>query len=113
MDNKNYNDALNLLLDNYPRIIPEHLKMKKHFLYNITSCYSILKNKEKTIEYLEKLFEVDNNIWFKIIMNTDLDEFKYTKEFINLMKKAIDIKKTINKNYNLCIIQYLEKYIYN
>jgi len=113
MDNKKYNDALNLLLQNYSRIIPEHLKMKKHFLYNITSCYSILKNKEQTIEYLEKLFEVDNNIWVKIIMNTDLDEFKYTNEFVNLMKKAIDIKKTINKNYNSAIIQYLENYIYN
>jgi hypothetical protein len=113
MDNNKYNDALNLLLDNYPRIIPEHLKMKKHFLYNITSCYSILKNKEKTIEYLEKLFEVDNNIWVKIIMNTDLDEFKYTIEFVNLMRKVINIKKVINKNYNLSIVGYLENYIYN
>jgi hypothetical protein len=113
MDNKKYNDALNLLLENYSRIIPEHLKMKKHFLYNITSCYSILKNKEQTIEYLEKLLEVDNNVWVKIIMNTDLDEFKYTTEFVNLMKKVINIKKTINKNYNSGIIQYLENYIYN
>lgn len=112
MDNNKYNDALNLLLENYPRIIPEHLKMKKHFLYNISSCYSILKNKEKTIEYLEKLFEVDNNIWVKIIMNTDLDEFKYSDEFLNLLRKVINLKKVINKNYNLTIMAYLENYIY-
>lgn len=89
------------IAEKYPEISDS-----KNAVYNVACCYSILKNYNKTLEYLAKAFELGYYNWAHMIIDTDLQEIINDKRFVNIVRKMIE-KDPIHQLWSLQLDPYL------
>lgn len=94
-DVKTFNALLSEYLSIYEKLSEEEKKQNSYILNNIyytLSCtYSLLNNKPSALTYLKKAIEVGYNDYGHVQNDTDLDNIRNEKEFVELNKK---LKKT-------------------
>ena len=94
-DVKTYNALLSEYLSIYEKLSEDEKKINSYILNNIyytLSCtYSLLNNKPSALTYLKKAIEVGYNDYGHVQNDTDLDNIRNEKEFVELNKK---LKKT-------------------
>ena len=94
-DVKTYNDLLSEYLSIYEKLSEEEKKKNSYILNNIyytLSCtYSLLNNKPSALTYLKKAIDAGYNDYGHVQNDTDLDNVRNEKEFVELNKK---LKKT-------------------
>lgn len=102
-------------------LVNEFGDLRKIILLELSKCYSLLGNKNKEIEVLNTIFELDKDFYpvlFRLIkfylLNDDLSEainiLSFTKRFNNEQIKKLKIKSMYEKNtieYNLLKITIL------
>ena len=94
-DVKTYNDLLSEYLSIYEKLSEEEKKQNSYVLNNIYytfSCiYSLLNNKPLALTYFKKAIDAGYNDYGHVQNDTDLDNIRTEKEFVELNKK---LKKT-------------------
>ena len=94
-DVKTFSALLSEYLSIYEKLSEEEKKQNSYILNNIyytLSCtYSLLNNKPSALTYLKKAIEVGYNDYGHVQNDTDLDNIRNEKEFVELNKK---LKKT-------------------
>ena len=94
-DVKTYNALLSEYLSIYEKLSEDEKKQNSYILNNIyytLSCtYSLLNNKPSALTYLKKAIDAGYNDYGHVQNDTDLDNIRNEKEFVELNKK---LKKT-------------------
>jgi hypothetical protein len=109
-DVKTYNALLSEYLSIYEKLSEDEKKQNSYILNNIyytLSCtYSLLNNKPSALKYFKKAIEAGYNDYGHVQLDTDLDNIRNEKEFLELNKKLkstgdyLSILKRASK-YNL------------
>jgi hypothetical protein len=90
-DVKTYNTLLSEYLLIYDKLSVEEKKVHAYELnniyYNLSCIYSLLNNKTSAINYLKKSIDAGYNDYGHVQLDTDLDNIRKEKEFVDLNKK--------------------------
>jgi hypothetical protein len=108
---KNYNESIEILSE-INESKNKKLMSEKYFL--LACCYSQLKNKDLAIENIKYYcYYLEYASISRLILDKDLDEYKYTDEFKSLIK--LISKNLDNKNYLKAIpendVNYINEYL--
>jgi len=120
-DVKTYNALLSEYLAIYEKLSAHEKKQQAYLLgniyYNLTCIYSLLNNKTSALTYLKKAIDVGYNDYGHVQNDSDLDNIRNEKEFIELNKKLkqtgdyLSILKKAGK-YNLSDNRAIPKFTY-
>lgn len=90
-DTKSFNSLLNEYLVIYEKLPADDKKQYTYLLgniyYNLTCIYSLLNNKASALTYFRKAIEAGYNDYGHVQLDTDLDNIRNEKEFLELNKK--------------------------
>ena len=90
-DLKTYNALLSEYLSIYEKLSNDEKKQNSYILNNIyytLSCtYSLLNDKASALKYFKKAIEAGYNDYGHVQLDTDLDNIRNEKEFLELNKK--------------------------
>jgi hypothetical protein len=120
-DTKSFNSLLNEYLVIYEKLPADDKKQYTYLLgniyYNLTCIYSLLNNKASALTYLKKAIDAGYNDYGHVQLDTDLDNIRNEKEFLELNKKLkstgdyLSILKRAGK-YNLSDNRLIPKFSY-
>jgi hypothetical protein len=90
-DEKTYNTLLSEYLALHENLTAEEKKERSYELsniyYNLTCIYSLLNNKSSAINCFKKSIDAGYNDYGHVQLDTDLDNIRKEKEFVDLNKK--------------------------
>jgi hypothetical protein len=120
-DTKSFNSLLNEYLVIYEKLPADDKKQYTYLLgniyYNLTCIYSLLNNKSSALTYLQKAIEAGYNDYGNVQNDTDLDNIRNEKEFVELnkqLKQTGDYLSILKRagEYNLSDNRAIPKFTY-
>jgi hypothetical protein len=90
-DTKSFNSLLNEYLEIYENLPADDKKQYTYVLgniyYNLTCIYSLSSDKKSALANLKKAIDAGYNDYRHVQLDTDLDNIRNEKEFLELNKK--------------------------
>ena len=90
-DTKSFNSLLNEYLEIYEKLTADDKKQYTYLLgniyYNLTCIYSLSSDKKSALANLKKAIDAGYNDYGHVQLDTDLDNIRNEKEFLELNKK--------------------------
>lgn len=120
-DTKSFNSLLTEYLVIYEKLPTDDKKQYTYLLgniyYNLTCIYSLLNNKSSALTYLQKAIEAGYNDYGNVQNDTDLDNIRNEKEFVELnkqLKQTGDYLSILKRagEYNLSDNRAIPKFTY-